>query len=710
MPTAVVLLPAMLLCAVVAAVAANGLTVKPGCQASCGGVDIPYPFGIGAGCFRPGFEIGCDSGKPSLPGTAAGSVGIPVLSLSVMPRPEARVMLPVAFQCFNSTGDSIDYSWGTVDFNPVGVYRISNASNELVVLGCNTVIYTNSGPPGRSKYSYYSGCVAYCNDSRSAQDGACAGIGCCRVDIPPGLTGNWMRLGSGSGEWSHANQEFSPCDYAFIVEKGYYVFKVDHLTKMPRTQTMPMRLDWAIRDTDINSAGSMYSCAQVASRKDYTCVSSHSVCVDSANGPGYYCNCTKGYEGNPYLHEGCKNINECERPEEFPCNGKCDDIDGSYNCVCRKGYQSNGDPKENPCTPSFSRTAKLALGLSFGLSIMIAAVLTTFIKLERTKRKELFRKNGGNILQNVKVITIYTKDELDTITKKCSELLGRGSFGYVYKGTLRDKTIVAVKASIQVTEKTKEDFAKEVEIQARMIHRNILKLLGCCLEVDVPMLVYKFAARGSLEEVLHVKKLEPLSLDLRLDIAIGSAEGLRYMHCGTTEPILHGDVKPGNILLDETFTPKISDFGLSKLPTQEYYKTNCVVGPFAFLDPVFKQTRLLTPKSDVYSFGAVLVELITRKKNDHEQERLKKFCKLYTEHGSARAMFDKDIVTSEDIFMLEEIGKLATDCLKQVSDDRPDMTEVVEQLVVLRRSRRHRITREISDPEDTSTTNTPKRT
>lgn len=321
---------------------------------------------------------------------------------------------------------------------------------------------------------------------------------------------------------------------------------------------------------------------------------------------------------------------------------------------------------------------------------MIVVILTSLIKIERKKRKDLFRRNGGHILQNVKVVTIYTKAELNTITKSYSELLGRGNFGHVFKGTLPEETTVAVKASIKVTEKTKEEFAKEVEIQARMIHRNILKLLGCCLEVDVPMLVYKFAARGSLEEVLHVKKLEPLSVDSRLDIAIGSAEGLRYMHSGTTDPILHGDVKPGNILLDENFTPKISDFGLSKLPTTEYFKTDCVVGPFAFLDPVFRETSLLTPKSDVYSFGAVLVELITRKKNDREQERLKKFCRLYSEEGSARAMFDKDIVNTEDIFMLEEIGKIAADCLKQDSNDRPDMMEVVERLVVLRRSRKHR--------------------
>jgi hypothetical protein len=293
---------------VVPASAADGLTLKPSCQSSCGGVDIPYPFGIGAGCFLPGFEILCYTNAAYLPRNTTRAGGIPVLSLSVMPRPEVRVMLPVAFQCFNSTGHTTDFSYGTVDFNRDGVYRISNTHNELFVLGCHTQIYIHSGPPGRYPYSYYTGCVAYCNDSGSAKDGACAGIGCCHVDIPPGLTDNWMSLADGTEDyvWSHVDQEFSPCDYGFIVEKGKYVFKADDLTQMPTTQTMPLRLDWAIRDSNINSTGSMYSCEHVANRTGYTCVSDHSECVDSINGPGYFCNCTKGYEGNPYLRQGCK--------------------------------------------------------------------------------------------------------------------------------------------------------------------------------------------------------------------------------------------------------------------------------------------------------------------------------------------------------------------------------------------------------------------
>jgi serine/threonine protein kinase len=249
--------------------------------------------------------------------------------------------------------------------------------------------------------------------------------------------------------------------------------------------------------------------------------------------------------------------------------------------------------------------------------------------------------------------------------------------------------MVAVKASIKVDEATKEEFVDEVEIQTQMIHKNILKLVGCCLEVEVPVLVYEFAANGSLQDILHRKKDQVLPLDSRLDIAIGSAEGLKYMHSYATHAMRHGDVKPDNILLDDKLTPKIADFGLSKLLKEEYY-AKVVVGCMGYIDPVFMKTGLLTQKSDVYSFGAVLLELITGKKNvyDEKLSLIIEYRKIYEKERSGRAMFDNDITTEEDISVLEEMGKLAMDCLKEDLDERPDMTEVAEQLVMIRRNKK----------------------
>ncbi|XP_047094468.1 wall-associated receptor kinase 2-like [Lolium rigidum] len=672
----------LLLLATALRVLATGTAVaKKTCQSSCGGVDIPYPFGIGENCFRPGFQIICEKDpfgsevQPFLPGTSYRKVR--VLSLHVQPRAEVRVMLNVAFQCFNTDGD-VNWQYdGAVNMTENSVYRISSAQNQLFVLGCSTFIYAGSGPPGLHSRSYYGGCVAYCKDSSTPQNDACDGIGCCRSNIPPGLTDTQMQLST----WSHKGLDYSPCNYAFIVEKGNYSFRAADLLGMPQNKTMPMRLDWAIRDSGL-------SCN---STQQGACVSGNSSCDNSINGPGYVCHCIKGYEGNPYVRSGCQNIDECVR-KPCPMNSKCVDTPGSFNCTCNKGYKREGNSTTWSCNPNgrkFPLAAKLTIGIVLGVSLIVIALLSALVFFQKRQLDKSFEKNGGKILENVKGLTIFTKEGLKKITRNNSDFLGNGSFGKVYKGILPDDTIVAVKASIIINEDTRKEFTDEVEIQSNMIHKNILRLVGCCLEVEVPMLVYEFAANGSLQDILHQNKNQELPLDLRLDIAIGSAEGLKYMHSSTTQAIRHGDVKPDNILLDDKLTPKISDFGLSKLIKEgQFAKT--VVGCMGYIDPVFLKTGLLTQKSDVYSFGAVLLELITGKKNvyDENQSLIIEFCKLYEKGNGGRAMFDKEIANEEDMFVLEDISKLAVECLCEDIEVRPDMTEVAERLVMLRRDKR----------------------
>ncbi|CAL4941314.1 unnamed protein product [Urochloa decumbens] len=687
MSSALFPLAALLLAALAAA-------AEPECLTKCGNVDIPYPFGIGARCSRgKGFEIACvDNGSTAvLPSVS--KQRIPVMNLSVAP-PAVKVMLPVAYRCYNSTGATISLFEGQVDVNSHGVYRISDARNRFVVLGCNSEAFTQNSPrKGRGRYdyySYYAGCVTYCLDSRSAQDGRCASVGCCQVDIPPGLTDNVVSF----QDWPHNDMEWSPCDYAFLVEKGHYTFRVSDLHMDGSRSSMPVWLDWAIRDN-----GSL-SCAAAKNRTGYACISAHSECVDSVNGSGYFCRCKKGFEGNPYqAKNGCTNINECIRPKDYPCYGICKDTEGSYICKCRPGYRTiSGDPTKEQCIPKFPLEARLALGVGISLGMFVSAVALLLIVMIFHKRRmnEFFKKNGGSVLQKLENIKIFTKDELKKITKNNSHVLGKGGFGQVYKGTLEDDTVVAVKASIEVNEARKEDFTNEVIIQSQMIHKNIIKLLGCCLEVDVPMLVYEFAANGNLHDVLHdeASRQLPLSLDLRLDIAIESAEGLTYMHSSTNRTIRHGDVKPANILLDSNFVPKISDFGTSKLLTVDKDFTMFVVGSMGYIDPVFHKTGHLTQKSDVYSFGVVLLELICRKPTIYDEScsLIIEFQRVYEQENSGSAMFDKDIaVTEEDVLVLEEIGWLAMECLKEKVEDRPDMKEVAERLMMLRRARKHGI-------------------
>jgi hypothetical protein len=228
---------------------------------------------------------------------------IPVKSLSVAP-PEVEVKLPVAYKCYNTTtgkpnGLSFDAS---VDVNTHGVYQISNSRNMFVVLGCNTVAYTeNSDSKGKGRYDhdYYTGCVTYCKDSGSAQNGQCVGVGCCHVDIAPGLSDNAVTFDDG---WDRSDMPYSPCDYAFLVDRTSYNFSASDL-HMDKNRTMPVWLDWAIRDDDV---GALSCEAAAKNRTRYACESPNSECVNSTNGPGYYCRCKTGYEGNPYqAANGC---------------------------------------------------------------------------------------------------------------------------------------------------------------------------------------------------------------------------------------------------------------------------------------------------------------------------------------------------------------------------------------------------------------------
>lgn len=316
--------------------------------------------------------------------------------------------------------------------------------------------------------------------------------------------------------------------------------------------------------------------------------------------------------------------------------------------------------------------------------------------MEREKRKlrEFFKKNDGQLLQSMG-IKIFKKKTIEKITNNYSTIIGKGGFGLVYKGAVDNDQKVAVKCPnpISVDTARQNDFANEVSIQSQISHKNVVRLLGCCLETNIPILVYEFIPRGSLYDVLHGNGDDSnmtehkLSLDVRLGIAIESAEALAYMHSSASQKILHGDVKSSNILLEENFTPKVSDFGISRLLSVEKDHTKFVIGDANYMDPVYMKTGLLTEKSDVYSFGVVLLELITGKKARYEgNESLPlNFVKSYMTESRAREMFDKELMCTEEVNCLEMIGDIAVQCLEEDVDKRPAMKEVSEHLHLARK-------------------------
>ncbi|EES09952.1 probable serine/threonine-protein kinase PBL6 [Sorghum bicolor] len=280
----------------------------------------------------------------------------------------------------------------------------------------------------------------------------------------------------------------------------------------------------------------------------------------------------------------------------------------------------------------------------------------------------------------------FTEDEIEAITNNYGTLIGMGGFGEVYKGVLDDHYyVVAVKRYIR--ENLRKEFMEEVSIHSQMSHKNVVKFIGCCVGKSTLTLVTEYVPKGNLDDILHSSSAA-IPLDIRLGIAIGCADALSYMHSmhlSIDSLICHGDIKPANILLDDNFTAKVSDFGLSRLLlggiTQYASK---VIGSIDYMDPVLMHTGRLTPRNDVYSFGIVLLELVTRKRVKQGDMNLIGIFECAKGEG-LRKLFDPSIANKNTIKILEEIVDLAMACLRLDIKNRPEMNHVEKRLRVLKR-------------------------
>ncbi|PRQ59284.1 putative protein kinase RLK-Pelle-WAK-LRK10L-1 family [Rosa chinensis] len=374
---------------------------------------------------------------------------------------------------------------------------------------------------------------------------------------------------------------------------------------------------------------------------------------------------------------------------------------GVRRCFCNSGF--TWDPVSGFCVDdsvgSKDRTGLIA-GLTSGIGASLLAAIIAIVLYKRhrrikeaqdrlTKEREaILNANGGRAAK------VFTGKEIKKATNSFSRdlLLGAGGYGEVYKGTLEDGTVVAVKIAKIGNTKGTDQVLNEVRILCQVNHRSLVHLLGCCVELEQPIMVYEYIENGTLLEHFQARKgvgRTPLSWTQRLQIAHDTAEGLAYLHFSAVPPIYHRDVKSSNILLDNKLNAKVADFGLSRLAhTDMSHISTCAQGTLGYLDPEYYRNYQLTDKSDVYSFGVVLLELMSSQKaidfnRDPDDVNLAVYVQRLMAEEKLMDAIDpmlKEGATALELDTMKALGFLALGCLEERRQNRPSMKEVVEEI------------------------------
>ncbi|XP_058736476.1 receptor-like protein kinase FERONIA [Vicia villosa] len=376
--------------------------------------------------------------------------------------------------------------------------------------------------------------------------------------------------------------------------------------------------------------------------------------------------------------------------------------DASNNLAGLKPKYSSQKKKELPTPQQKSKKSHMVMVVAAGVSgLLIAlAVVGTIVFVRRRRRFEPHieveesswksRKDGSSTLPS-HLSRYFTIAEIRAATNNFDDIfiIGVGGFGNVYKGYIDGATPVAIKRLKSGSQQGENEFLNEIELLSQLRHNHLVSLIGYCNDGVEMILVYDFMQRGTLREYLYGSDNEPLTWKQRLEILLGAARGLHYLHAGAKHNIIHRDVKSTNILLDEKWVAKVSDFGLSKVgPTgmSMTHVSTVVKGSLGYLDPEYYLRQRLTLKSDVYSFGVVLLEVLCarpplmRSLDKKNASLVVRFQRCYDEGVIIEEMVDpfiKDSITDE---CLKCYCQMALSCLHDDGSQRMSMSDVVGAL------------------------------
>ncbi|KAL9148830.1 hypothetical protein ABFS82_12G068900 [Erythranthe guttata] len=660
---------------------------KDGCPSTCGNVTIPYPFGIGPSCSADSrFTILCRNSTNLPHRLVPFLVNISMEALNISLYGTVTVNNPVTpMNCSN-----VQEKHDLVKSLKKSPFTISGYYNSLAVLGCQNSVWIRDNTTGT-----VGGCMATCD--ANSNDTRCNGVNCCQTTIPPQLQElkyiSQATNGGGVGSTSNGS-----CGYAFLVESTWFRYEYNRYRGLHNDllnpydkhfEFAPLVLEWQFQT-------------------EFGANSRHCASINEIYGYRYnipdgvlsylgYCICKDGYEGNPYLLGGCIDINECIDPRSNPCGQhgvSCVNLEGSY--ACRYGnYYGYGNNR------SRVKITFISVGSALGaLVLLFVAWKSTKVirkRIKASRKLKFFKRNGGLLLQQelsssdkgLEKTKLFSSKELAQATDRYNEnrVLGRGGQGTVYKGMLTDGRIVAVKKSMKVEEGDVELFINEVVILSQINHRNVVKLLGCCLETEVPLLVYEFIPNGTLFQHVHDPNEEfPLSWEMRVRIAGEVAGALSYLHFSASAPIYHRDIKSTNILLDDKYRAKVADFGTSRsIGIDQTHLTTRVLGTFGYLDPEYFQSSQFTDKSDVYSFGVVVVELLTGEKaiSSIRADVGRSLATHFLHSMEENLLFeilDARVLKEGKREEIVAIAELAKRCLNLNGKRRPTMKEVAMEL------------------------------